>query len=330
MSKRFVALSAAGLGLLGCRYYFGGEQNTYTTTMRGRKILITGNPDGVATEIVRDLANRGAFIYWYNHDSKKVRRNISDLAKLSYYLNKEDPYVEYHKLDPTNSTDVKSVADSLKEQSIIIDVLINVPYDYNSDSQTHGLNSRSEATLRNLKAPIDMLEQMHPLLHMSGEGRVINLVPYLRDEPVKDGMPNYDDLFSQEVKDVNFSEFIEDTSKAILALTKCQQDQMHVLNRHIKVVAVNPGMTRDRLVRTYMPSFVTGRMYDLMTILAVPFAKSDKEAAQTALYAIMKPWHEIKGGQYYSNCKEANANYGDWEKLWEKTTNFVRASENKN
>lgn len=284
MSKRFFVLSALGGSIAAAKYYSAGASNYYNSKLQGKTVVIAGTPNDVALEICRRLSFNGARVYFFTNDKNKYKDTVTNIVENNRWYNKEEPPLQYKKIDLKDFETVQGFTKEFERTNYKIDILVNLP---DSDHEpTPGSKTNAEV-IGNLT------NSLSNLLSESGEGRVINLVSYLPESSLsKEALQKCSDNFDAGKQ--------TDSSWALVGLAKNQQKQFDLEHKHIKVVAVNPGLSRHELDKkaTWLKSVPV-----LSHLAYWLVAKSNSQAAQTALFASMYPWKDLQGGELYSECK---------------------------
>ena len=324
MSKRYWKYgAAAGLGFAAIRLITMKNSCNYSPDLQGKTYMITCQATVIDEYIIKKLVELGARVIFVAPSAEAAELTIADIRRDQWENLKPEPKLDYYRVDFDNLEEVEGFTKSFMSQHRNLDAIIHnvdyVSFEYKLNKQ--GINSIQTF---NYISPAYMACLLEPLLSKTKESRVINLT----SKTDKMGIfgyfsPNYDDLFSQEVKDVNFSVRREHISSKYNTLAFTKGLQQHYENKSIKTkaVSVNSGFLRTNILKNE-------GFFRLFWNLGTPIwffsSRHHSKYAQNVLYASLMPYDQLKGGQYYSNCKEANASYGDWEKVWEKTTNFVR------
>ena len=315
--------SAAGLGLTTIRLTTMKETCNHNPDLRGKTYLVTCQATPIDLYLFFRLTALGAKVVFATPDVEAAECIVKDIRREHWEMLMPEPKLEYYRVDFDNLEEVEGFAVSFMSQYRQLDCIIH-NLDYISLDRLPKKQGIDSIQAINYISPAYMTLLLEPILSHTRESRVVHLT----SKPGKIGIlgyftPNYDDLFSQEVKDVNFSPKTEYMSSKYNTLAFTKGLQMHYENKNIKTKAVSANSEVPRTMILKNVGFFK-YFWRMGTPLWVISSRNYQELAQNLLYASVMPYDQLKGGQYYSNCKEANANYGDWEKLWEKTTNFVR------
>ena len=84
---------------------------------RGKNILITGGAGGLGKILARRMLECGGRVIIWDVDAKKISETIEEFSHLGDIFG--------YRIDVTNVDDVKSVADKVKSEVGVVDVLIN-------------------------------------------------------------------------------------------------------------------------------------------------------------------------------------------------------------
>jgi len=97
----------------------------------------------------------------------------------------------------------------------------------------------------------------------------------------------------------------------------------------VKVVSLHPGVIKTELLRYMTEAWYMKLLVAVVLSPLYYFGKSTKQGAQTSIYCAICDHSELKGGEYYVDCKPAKANpeaeYDDVAKaLWENSEVLVK------
>ncbi|MDT8309617.1 MAG: SDR family NAD(P)-dependent oxidoreductase [Bacteroidales bacterium] len=249
--------------------------------MNKKIILFTGGTSGLGRAAVKQLAVNGATVLLTNRDATKGQKLIEEVVNENPGLKGS---IELITCDFNSLESVKKACGKIKERVSKLDALVNNAGTWNFEfTETE---DDIENTLQvNLLVPALFIYELKELLQKSGSPKVINTASALHQ-----GGLNLDDLEFRE----KFSGFkaYRQSKLGIILLTRLYQKKFEHLG--ISFYSQHPGLVNTGLVRK--GGWVAKQFFKI-------FGKSPRKGAKTLLHLLETPSTELKGGEYYKNCK---------------------------
>lgn len=201
-------------------------------TTEPRTALVTGGNKGIGIHIVRQLAERGAYVYLAARDPARGRAAARKLAATGLG-------VEFVHLDVTDSAIVAAAAQYVEQTSGHLDILIN------NAAITSGFAPASTVTTKDLRRTFEtnvlgivtVTNQFLPLLRRSNYPRIVN---------VSSAMGSITLIADPQIELTKLNQAAYQTSKAALnALTVLYANELR--SAGVKVNAVCPGYRATEL-----------------------------------------------------------------------------------
>lgn len=267
------------------------EQVSEGVDLAGRNALVTGANTGLGMETARVLALRGAHVTMACRDMDKAeqaRRSIVESAAGRI----DAGQLDLLELDLNSLAAARQSAQAFKRRGQPLHLLVNnagimIPMERRTADgfEAHlGINHLAHFLFTNL-----LLDS----LRAAGRSRVVVL------SSAAMGMatltPALHDLNWEQRK---FSGFRSYGDSKLMNLMFARAFNRRHGKSGIVANALHPGVIATELARDQSLPFV------LMGIFALPFMKSVPQGAATTVYVATSPDYQVRGGLYFSDCRE--------------------------
>jgi NAD(P)-dependent dehydrogenase (short-subunit alcohol dehydrogenase family) len=267
------------------------EQVSEGIDLTGRNALITGANTGIGMETARVLALRGAHVTMACRNIEKAeqaRRSIVNSAAGRI----DESQLDLLQLDLNSLGKTRAAAQEFKNRGLPLHLLVNnagimIPMERRTEDgfEAHlGINHLAHFLFTNL---------ILDALRAAGRARVVivsslamsgaTLTPALHDLNWKQrkfrGFPSYGD-------------------SKLMNLMFARELHRRYAKDGIVANALHPGIIPTELARDQN----LGGM--LLGILALPFMRSVPRGAATSVYVATSPEYGLRGGLYFSDCRE--------------------------
>lgn len=249
--------------------------------VKDKAILFTGGTTGLGREAVKQLVADGAKVLLTVRDNAKGQKLLEDLTG-------ENPdikgSIELIECDFNSLRSVMTACTKIKDSVSKLDALVNNAGTWNFEfSETE---DGIENTLQvNLLVPVILINELKELLQKAESPKVINTSSGLHQ-----GGINFNDLEFRN----RFSGFkaYRQSKLGIILITRLYQKKFEDMGIHF--YSQHPGLVNTALVRK--GGWFARQFFKI-------FGKSPAKGAKTLLYLLQTPSTELKGGEYYKNCK---------------------------
>ncbi|WEJ96644.1 hypothetical protein PSN45_004186 [Yamadazyma tenuis] len=299
------AYGPAVLGLAAIKYYFRGSMNTWERDMHGKVYIVTGGTSGLGSELVKELATRGAQIILLVRtiEDNWLEEYVDDLRETT---NNFMIYAE--------QCDLNSLYSVRKFATKWLD---NQP-----PRRLDGILCCAAECLpvgKTRQVTEEGVERQIGINYLAHYHLITLLAPALRVQPgdrdVRSlGEVDLEDLlFENKRYNKNKPYLWYGTSKLLMGLfakefqKRCDEyERKDKLPCNIKINLVNPGMMRSPSTRRFLSM---GTIWGLLLyVLLFPiwyiFFKHPYEGQQSFLFALWAPFlAKMDGGQMISECK---------------------------
>jgi len=267
------------------------EQVSEGIDLTGRNALITGANTGIGMETARVLALRGAHVTMACRNLEKAeqaRRSIVNSAAARI----DESQLDLLELDLNSLAKTRASAQEFKSRGRPLHLLVNnagimIPMERRTEDgfEAHlGINHLAHFLFTNL---------ILDALRAAGRARVVivsslamsgaTLTPALRD------------LNWEQRK---FRGFASYGDSKLMNLMFARELQRRYAQHGIVANALHPGIIPTELARDQN----LGGM--MLGILALPFMRSVPRGAATSVYVATSPDYGLRGGLYFSDCRE--------------------------
>lgn len=231
-----------------------------------KTILITGSTDGIGKLTAEKLALKGHRLILHGRNAEKLKNTIAELKSLT-----KNDLITGYKADFSELSEVKKMAETIRNDHSTIDVLINNAGVFKSPVTPRSLDLR---VVVNYLAPYLLTQLILPVLQKNQGTRIINLSSAAQQ--------SVDLTFLTGKQHVNVQQAY---AQSKLALTMWS---FHLAKKlpSTTVIAVNPGS----LLNTKMVQEAYGQFW----------ASAEKGAAILENLAL-SPNHQTNSGKYFDN-----------------------------
>lgn len=193
--------------------------------IQDQTILITGATDGIGKLTAIELAKQNARLIIHGRDDKKVADVVQELTDISN--NKNIHGLTY---DLASLNEVRKMADYIKSEYSVIDVLINnAGVGFSDPRYSHdGYELRFAV---NYLAPFLLTQLLLPLLIKSAPSRIVNV------SSVGQHKLNFDDIMMEN----NFDSYTAYSQSKLALIMYTFELAERLKNRDITVNALHPG-----------------------------------------------------------------------------------------
>ena len=321
-TNRQIAIASAlgALGVVGLflgKSYFNGAVCNIHKDLTGKVVVITGANTGIGKETAKALASMKATLVLASRDAS---RTIPVVNELIYETKNKN--IEFIQLDLADLSSVKKFAEEYKAKYNKLDILINnagvmaLPErktTKNGFEMQLGTNHIGHFYLTNLLTDVIKASAPSRIINVSSRAHYRGLINW--------NDPMYLKGYSPRV--------VYDQSKlANVIFTKELQRRMDLENADVKVVSLHPGVVRTELGRYILDRTSFKVIMVLLSPLFYYVTKNPQQGAQTSIYCALEDHNKLKGGAYYSDCKEKDLNplafeEGIGERLWRLTEAMI-------
>jgi len=267
------------------------EQVSAGINLSGRNALVTGANTGLGMETTRVLALRGAKVTMACRDlakAERARRSIIDTAGGLI----DASQLDLLELDLNSLARTRQSAEEFTRRSQPLHLLINnagimIPMERRTQDgfEAHfGINHLAHFLFTNL---------LVDSLRAAGRARVVVL------SSAAMGMatltPALQDLNWEQRK---FSGFRSYGDSKLMNLMFAREFNRRYSKSGIVANALHPGVIATELARDQSLPFM------LMGMFSLPFMKSLPQGAATTVYVATSPDYQMRGGLYFSDCRE--------------------------
>ncbi|WP_210488674.1 SDR family oxidoreductase [Rufibacter aurantiacus] len=257
------------------------------TDKEAKVMVVTGASSGIGKATAEALAKEGAHVVMVCRNEQKGQQAMADIKKKV-----PDACLKLYLADLSSLTEVRRLAQELKENYPVIDVLINnaglIP-----GHQETTVDGWEMAWATNHLAPFLLTNLLMDSLLAAEQGRVINVT----SEAHRLGQID----FEHAGKPVKYSSITAyaDSKLANIHFTyelarRTEFTNLTVNCLHPGVVATNFGSNSNFFIRSL---FRFSRL----------FMKSPEKGAQTTIYLATSPYLKFVSGKYFKNSKQVKS-----------------------
>ncbi|VDN06806.1 unnamed protein product [Thelazia callipaeda] len=296
----FESLSFPLVGVLTCvsmyfiRRYLKGAQFVESVKARGKIAMVTGASAGIGKQTARELNLRGATVYMLCRNRERAENARIELTKLGC-----DPTRLIVKdVDLSRLATIRKFANEIKDEVDKVDILVNnagIMF-YPKFELTEDGNEITWQT--NYLGHFLLTELLLPLIKKSTNGRIINVSSSLhkKADSVDIAVVNNKSYFNRSMPYCRSK-----LAQIMHAREVTKRLRMKDPDIAVTINSVHPGVCFTELMRYTM--FSQKYILQMITPILWFFMKTEKDGAQTTLYAALSRSVESISGKYFGECK---------------------------
>ena len=269
--------------------------------MQHKNIIITGATDGIGLAAAKSIASKGYHVGLVGRNPDKGKKAIDEI-----FLHSGNNNLDFFECDLSLVTNVKDLADKIKQKYSKIDVLLNNAGGANKTKQitSEGLEKTFATNQMNYFV---LSTELLNILSESNDGRIVNVASNAHIGAEVD----YENVNSEK----SFSAW---TSYCVSKLMNIMSTyQLASMQDKVSVNVLHPG---------FVDTNIAGNEGNLIKYIvkfgAKMFARTVDNGADSSIY--LSTSDEVKGisGKYFFKCREirsSRASYvkEDWQKVWD-------------
>ena len=269
--------------------------------MQHKNIIITGATDGIGLAAAKSIAKKGYHVSLVGRNPDKGKKALEAIIEHSRNKN-----LDFFECDLSLVSNVKDLADRIKQKHSKIDVLLNNAGGANKTKQitTEGLEKTFATNQMNYFV---LSTELLDILSESTDGRIVNVASNAHIGAEVD----YENINSEK----SFSAW---TSYCVSKLMNIMFTyQLSSMQDRVSVNVLHPG---------FVDTNIAGNEGNLIKYIvkfgAKMFARTVDNGADSSIY--LSTSDEVKGvsGKYFFKCREikssrASYNQEDWKKVWD-------------
>ena len=269
--------------------------------MQHKNIIITGATDGIGLAAAKSIASKGYHVGLVGRNPDKGKKAIDEI-----FLHSGNNNLDFFECDLSLVTNVKDLADRIKQKYSKIDVLLNNAGGANKTKQitSEGLEKTFATNQMNYFV---LSTELLNILSESNDGRIVNVASNAHIGAEID----YENVNSEK----SFSAW---TSYCVSKLMNIMSTyQLASMQDKVSVNVLHPG---------FVDTNIAGNEGNLIKYIvkfgAKMFARTVDNGADSSIY--LSTSDEVKGisGKYFFKCREirsSRASYvkEDWQKVWD-------------
>ena len=269
--------------------------------MQQKNIIITGATDGIGLAAAKSIAKKGYHVSLVGRNSEKGKKALEAIIEHSGNEN-----LDFFECDLSLVTNVKDLADRIKQKHSKIDVLLNNAGGANKTKQitSEGLEKTFATNQMNYFV---LSTELLNIISESSDGRIVNVASNAHIGAEVD----YENINSEK----SFSAW---TSYCVSKLMNIMCTyQLSSMQDRVSVNVLHPG---------FVDTNIAGNEGNLIKYIvkfgAKMFARTVDNGADSSIY--LSTSDEVKGvsGKYFFKCREikssrASYNQEDWKKVWD-------------
>ena len=269
--------------------------------MQHKNIIITGATDGIGLAAAKSIAKKGYHVSLVGRNPDKGKKALEAIIEYSGNEN-----LDFFECDLSLVTNVKDLADRIKQKHSKIDVLLNNAGGANKTKQitSEGLEKTFATNQMNYFV---LSTELLNILSESNDGRIVNVASNAHIGAEVD----YANINSEK----SFSAW---TSYCVSKLMNIMFTyQLSSMQDRVSVNVLHPG---------FVDTNIAGNEGNLIKYIvkfgAKMFARTVDNGADSSIY--LSTSDEVKGvsGKYFFKCREikssrASYNQEDWKKVWD-------------
>jgi len=269
--------------------------------MQHKNIIITGATDGIGLAAAKSIASKGYHVGLVGRNPDKGKKAIDEI-----FLHSGNNNLDFFECDLSLVTNVKDLAEKIKQKYSKIDVLLNNAGGANKTKQitSEGLEKTFATNQMNYFV---LSTELLNILSESNDGRIVNVASNAHIGAEVD----YENVNSEK----SFSAW---TSYCVSKLMNIMSTyQLASMQDKVSVNVLHPG---------FVDTNIAGNEGNLIKYIvkfgAKMFARTVDNGADSSIY--LSTSDEVKGisGKYFFKCREirsSRASYvkEDWQKVWD-------------
>ena len=269
--------------------------------MQHKNIIITGATDGIGLAAAKSIAKKGYHVSLVGRNPDKGKKALEAIIEHSRNKN-----LDFFECDLSLVSNVKDLADRIKQKHSKIDVLLNNAGGANKTKQitSEGLEKTFATNQMNYFV---LSTELLNILSESNDGRIVNVASNAHIGAEVD----YANINSEK----SFSAW---TSYCVSKLMNIMFTyQLSSMQDRVSVNVLHPG---------FVDTNIAGNEGNLIKYIvkfgAKMFARTVDNGADSSIY--LSTSDEVKGvsGKYFFKCREikssrASYNQEDWKKVWD-------------
>ena len=269
--------------------------------MQHKNIIITGATDGIGLAAAKSIASKGYHVGLVGRNPDKGKKAIDEI-----FLHSGNNNLDFFECDLSLVTNVKDLAEKIKQKYSKIDVLLNNAGGANKTKQitSEGLEKTFATNQMNYFV---LSTELLNILSESNDGRIVNVASNAHIGAEVD----YENVNSEK----SFSAW---TSYCVSKLMNIMSTyQLASMQDKVSVNVLHPG---------FVDTNIAGNEGNLIKYIvkfgAKMFARTVDNGADSSIY--LSTSDEVKGisGKYFFKCREirsSSASYvkEDWLKVWD-------------
>ena len=269
--------------------------------MQHKNIIITGATDGIGLAAAKSIAKKGYHVSLVGRNPDKGKKALE--AIIEYSGNKN---LDFFECDLSLVTNVKDLADRIKQKHSKIDVLLNNAGGANKTKQitSEGLEKTFATNQMNYFV---LSTELLNILSESNDGRIVNVASNAH--------------IGAEVDYLNIN-----SEKSFSAWNSyCVSKLMNIMFTY-QLSSMQDSVSVNVLHPGFVDTNIAGNEGNLIKYIvkfgAKMFARTVDNGADSSIY--LSTSDEVKGvsGKYFFKCREikssrASYNQEDWKKVWD-------------
>ena len=272
-------------------------------TVADKNILVTGSSRGIGFYTALGLAEKGAHVIVVSHDEKRCKEAVGEISgKFG------DESAKYYVADLSSQTEIRDLAEKVKNDYEHLNVLINnvggwfSSYQESEDGieKTFALNHLSYFLLTGLL--LDLMKENSParIVNVASDAhKGINRI-HFEDIGFQEGYRPFQTYAQSKLANIMFTYELADRLKFT----------------DITVNALHPGSVASKLYRNF------GILEPLINFWIKITGKTSEEGAETSIYLASSDEVTDVSGKYFTDKEQkpsskASCNKKSWDRLWE-------------
>ncbi|MFH4975403.1 hypothetical protein AB6A40_002112 [Gnathostoma spinigerum] len=278
------------------RKFFKGSQFEGHESAKGRVVAVTGSSSGIGLQVVRELNIRGAKVYMLCRDIGRAERAKAKITKLGC-----DPTrLVVRQVDLTKFSSIRNFATQFANEEDHLDILVNnagICFYPKYEATTDGYELVWQT---NYLGHFLLTSLLLPSLRKSHFSRIINVAC---DNHKK--ADSVDFSFVNQKRNYGRYKSCARSKLAMIMHARHLTQHLHTTDHSsgITINSVHPGVCFTNFLRYTL--LVKTPLKQILTPFLWFFMRTDKDGAQTVLYAALSRDLHGLSGQYFADCKQA-------------------------